>query len=329
MIERSVIADFVFPTLMTSPAVEIEYLRKRYGGFEALAGVSLQVPRGSVFGLLGPNGAGKSTLVKSLLTIVRPTECRGSMLGAPIGDRKTLGRTGYLPEHARFPEYLTGRQVIAYSAGLAGISSAEAKRRIPDLLKLVGMSEWGDKKLGTYSKGMRQRIGLAQALVNEPEIVFLDEPTDGVDPEGRIEIRKMIERMRGEGRTVFVNSHLLGEVEQVADQVAILARGKVLQTGSVKELTQVDKRFEIRSMGPVPLDLRERLEKSGIKVAGDQLLVPATDAGEVQVVIDALRAAGVVIRELKESRLSLEELFLSAVNNARGEGQAQAEGGAA
>lgn len=305
---------------MDGPAVEIEYLRKRYGGFEALAGVSLSVPRGSVFGLLGPNGAGKSTMIKSLLTIIRPTECRGRMLGRPIGDRATLGKVGYLPEHARFPEYLTGREVIAYSAGMTGVPLRETRGRVDKLLETVGMTTWGGKKLGTYSKGMRQRIGLAQALVNEPEIVFLDEPTDGVDPEGRIDIRKMIEGMKAEGRTVFVNSHLLGEVEQVADQVAILSHGKVIRSGSVAELTGGGKHFEIRTLGPVPPVLREKLEAAGLQVAGDRVGVPGIDAGAVQPVIDALRAAGIVIRELKESRQSLEELFLSAVQGARQEG---------
>jgi ABC-2 type transport system ATP-binding protein len=305
---------------MTTPAVEIEYLRKRYGSFEALAGVSLQVPRGSVFGLLGPNGAGKSTLIKSLLTIIRPTECRGKMLGQPIGHRKTLGKVGYLPEHARFPEYLTGREVIVYSAGMTGVPARDTRSRVAKLLEVVGMSAWGGKKLGTYSKGMRQRIGLAQALVNEPEIVFLDEPTDGVDPEGRIDIRRMIEGMRSEGRTVFVNSHLLGEVEQVADQVAILSQGRVIRSGSVNELTSAGQHFELRTQGPVPPGLRERLEGSGLAVAGDKVSVPAKDAGDVQTVIDALRAAGIVIRELKDTRQSLEDLFLSAVQENRTEG---------
>lgn len=305
---------------MTTPAVEIEYLRKRYGGFEALAGVSLQVPRGSVFGLLGPNGAGKSTLIKSLLTIIRPTECRGKMLDQPIGHRKTLGKVGYLPEHARFPEYLTGREVIVYSAGMTGVPARDTRSRVAKLLEVVGMSAWGGKKLGTYSKGMRQRIGLAQALVNEPEIVFLDEPTDGVDPEGRIDIRRMIEGMRAEGRTVFVNSHLLGEVEQVADQVAILSQGRVIRSGSVNELTSAGQHFELRTQGPVPPGLRERLEGAGLTVAGDKVSVPAKDAGDVQTVIDALRSAGIVIRELKDTRQSLEDLFLSAVQENRTEG---------
>jgi ABC-2 type transport system ATP-binding protein len=300
--------------------VEIEYLRKRYGGFEALAGISLSVPRGAVFGLLGPNGAGKSTLIKSLLTIIRPTECRGSMLGLPIGNRPVLGRVGYLPEHARFPEYLTGRDVVAYSAGLAGVPAVEARKRTDRLLDRVGMANWAKKKLGTYSKGMRQRVGLAQALVNNPEIVFLDEPTDGVDPEGRIDIRKMIEEMKAEGRTVFVNSHLLGEVEQVADEVAILSHGKVIRSGNVKELTQAGRCYEIRTNGPVPPGLRERLEGGGLKVSGDRIEIPVSNVEDAQGVIDILRAERIALRELKESRQSLEELFLDAVKDARKEG---------
>jgi ABC-2 type transport system ATP-binding protein len=160
---------------------------------------------------------------------------------------------------------------------------------------------------------MRQRIGLAQALVNEPEIVFLDEPTDGVDPEGRIGIRRMIESMRAEGRTVFVNSHLLGEVEQVADQVAILVRGRVIETGRVDEMTRRGRRYELRTQGPVPPELRAALEGGGLEVRGDLVVVASEDAAAVQPVIDRLRGAGVVIREIRETRLSLEDIFLQAV----------------
>ncbi|MEK7952063.1 ABC transporter ATP-binding protein [Luteolibacter soli] len=298
---------------MDGPAVEIEYLRKRYGGFEALAGVSLNVPRGSVFGLLGPNGAGKSTLVKSLLTIVRPSECRGRMLGEPIGHRGTLRRVGYLPEHARFPDYLTGREVIGYSAGLAGVPKSTTRERTSRLLERVGMAAWGDKKLGTYSKGMRQRVGLAQALVNEPDIVFLDEPTDGVDPEGRIEIRKMIEGMRADGRTVFVNSHLLGEVEQVADHVVILSKGRIIESGTVAQLTRRGRSFQVRTVGPVPPAIREGLEREGLEVKGDLITIQSDDAVPVQPVIDLLRGAGIAIREIREAKLSLEDIFLQAV----------------
>ena len=305
---------------MSEAAIEIEHLQKHYGDFEALAGVSLKVPKGSVFGLLGPNGAGKSTLVKSLLTIVRPTKCRGSMLGEPIGHRQTLGKVGYLPEHARFPDYLTGRQIIAYSAGLAKVPSGLVKTRSERLLELVGMTEWADRKNGTYSKGMRQRVGLAQALINEPEIVFLDEPTDGVDPGGRIEIRKIIERMRDEGRTVFVNSHLLGEVEQVADQVAIMSRGKIVKEGSIKELTRKENRYEVRTLGPVPLGMKDGLEGGGMSVAGDTVSLVSDDANGLQPLIDSLRREGAVIREIKEVRSSLEDVFMESVERQGREG---------
>jgi ABC-2 type transport system ATP-binding protein len=305
-----------------SAAVSIEYLRKVYGGFEALAGISLNVPRGVVFGLLGPNGAGKSTLVKSLLTILRPTACRGELLGRPIGHRATLAKVGYLPEHARFPEYLTGRQVVEFSAGLASVPAAVAKRRTGECLERVGMSAWENKRVGAYSKGMKQRIGLAQALVNDPELLFLDEPTDGVDPEGRIEIRKLIESMREEGKTVFVNSHLLAEVEQVADEVAILAKGKIVASGSMAELTRRGHRYELRTEGPVPLALRDGFARNGWDVAGDRLVLDAESAAMAQPAIDALREAKVVIREVKELRRSLEELFLEAVQSNGNGGEA-------
>lgn len=305
---------------MGTAAVEIEYLRKVYpGGIEALAGISLEVPRGCVFGLLGPNGAGKSTLIKALLTIIRPTGCRGRMLGEALGTRAVLGRVGYLPEHARFPEYLTGEQVLGFAAGLAKVPAAAARERAATLLGRVGMAAWGKKKLGTYSKGMRQRVGLAQALVNDPELVFLDEPTDGVDPEGRREIRDLIAGLRDEGRTVFVNSHLLGEVEQVADRVAILTRGRVLAAGGLEELTRRGRRYEVRAQGPVPAVLRERFEGGGMKVAGDLVVCEAGDPGPVQPVIDALRGAGVAVREVREARLSLEDLFLEVVAAERAE----------
>jgi ABC-2 type transport system ATP-binding protein len=299
-------------------AIEIEHLRKRYGRFEALRGVSLTIPRGIVFGLLGPNGAGKSTLVKSLLTIIRPTECRGRLLGERIGHRRTLARVGYLPEHARFPDYLTGRQIVAYSAGLAKVPRREAQRRTDELLETVGMKEWADRRNGTYSKGMRQRVGLAQALVNNPEIVFLDEPTDGVDPEGRVEIRRIIEAMRGEGRTVFVNSHLLGEVEQVADEVAILTHGEVVERGRTADLIGAGRSFLVRALGPVPFDLKERFEGEGMKVAGDRVECCCADAAGVQPVIDALRAKQVVVREVTELKSTLEEVFLKAVHGPKG-----------
>ena len=303
---------------VSAAAIEIDLMRKRYGRFEALRDVSLRVPEGSVFGLLGPNGAGKSTLVKSLLTIVRPTECRGTMLGRRIGHSATLARVGYLPEHARFPEYLTGRQIVRYSAGMTRVPSSVAAKKAEELLELVGMGDWADKRNGTYSKGMRQRVGLAQALVNDPAVVFLDEPTDGVDPEGRVEIRGIIDRMRSQGRTVFVNSHLLAEVEAVADEVAILVRGRIVEQGRTASLVRAGSRFVVRSLGPVPFELKERFEREGGKVAGDRVEFECEDARGVQAVIDAMRAAGVVVREVSETRTSLEEVFMRAIRAAKG-----------
>ncbi len=304
---------------MAEAAIRIEEVRKIYsGGIEALAGVAIEVPRGSVFGLLGPNGAGKSTLVKILLTIIRPTECRGEMLGEAVGSKKVLRKVGYLPEHARFPEYLTGEQVIGYSAGLCGVSNHETRRRTAALIGRVGMAGWEKRRLGTYSKGMRQRIGIAQALVNEPELVFLDEPSDGVDPEGRIEIRRIIEELRGEGKTVFVNSHLLAEVEQVADRVGILANGRLIEQGLMADLTGAGRSYEVRTDGPVPGGLRERFRAQGLVVAGDLISVAGENPAPVQPVIDELRRAGVTIREVREIRRSLEDLFLSAVRNNKG-----------
>ncbi|MCU0794775.1 MAG: ABC transporter ATP-binding protein [Akkermansiaceae bacterium] len=303
---------------MSVPAIEIESIQKRYGRFEALKELSLTVPAGSVFGLLGPNGAGKSTLVKSLLTIVRPTLCRGTLLGKKIGHRPTLAKVGYLPEHAKFPDYLTGRQIVSYSARMTKVVAKQATVKTEELLELVGMGHWADKRNGTYSKGMRQRVGLAQALVNDPEIVFLDEPTDGVDPEGRVEIRGIIEKMRDQGRTVFVNSHLLAEVEAVADEVAILAQGKIVERGRTADLVKSGSRFIVRALGPVPFELKAAFEREGAKVAGDRVECECEDAKGVQGIIDALRKAGVVVREVIETRTSLEEVFMRAIRQSKG-----------
>jgi ABC-2 type transport system ATP-binding protein len=299
---------------MSEVVIDIADVRKRYrGGVEALRGVSLQVPSGGIFGLLGPNGAGKSTLVKILMSIVRPNHCSGSMLGAPVGDKPTLARVGYLPEHARFPEYLKGGEVIRYVAGLTGISLAESKRKTAGLLAMVGMADWGNHRMGTYSKGMKQRIGLAQALVNDPEIVFLDEPTDGVDPKGRLEMRKLLAQMRDEGRTVFINSHLLGELEMICDGVAIMDKGEIVRQGTIAELTEKSRRYELRIQGELSRELQGKLEADGVVIDGLSMTVYQSDPGPMQPILDALRAEQVTIAEMREVRQSLEELFMESV----------------
>lgn len=301
---------------MTESVIDIQEVRKRYrGGVEALRGVSLKVPQGQIFGLLGPNGAGKSTLVKILLSIVRATQCQGVMLGNAVGHTATLGRVGYLPEHARFPEYLKGGEVIRYVAGLAGVSKADAIKRSAELLEVVGMKDWADRKMGSYSKGMKQRIGLAQALVNDPEIVFLDEPTDGVDPKGRLEMRSVLKMMKDQGRTVFINSHLLGELEMICDSVAIMDQGKIVRQGSIADLTEKTRHYEIRVQETLDHMLLEKLKPHGVEYEGELLTMYQQDAEKVQPVIDILRAGDVTITSMGEARQSLEELFMETVGS--------------
>src|SRR3954469_17987383 len=206
-------------------AIETRDLRKRYRGVEALKGVSIRVEPGEVYGLLGQNGAGKTTLVKILLGIVTPTGGGADLLGRPAGDAAARNRTGDLPEDHRFPEYHTGWSLLDFYGSLHGVPRADCRKRIAAALERVGLGERMHSKIRTYSKGMKQRLGIAQALFHKPDLVFLDEPTDGVDPLGRREIRAILTELKDAGVTVFVNSHLLSEVELVCDRVAILRTG--------------------------------------------------------------------------------------------------------
>jgi ABC-2 type transport system ATP-binding protein len=299
-------------------AIDLRDVTKTYrGGVKALRGVSLTVGRGEVFGLLGPNGAGKSTLVKIIMTVVRPTTLQGTVLGEPACTQRVLERIGYLPEHHRFPAYLTGRQVVDFLGALAKVPRGVRRERTERLLELVGMRDWGDRRVTTYSKGMQQRIGIAAALVNDPQLVVLDEPTDGVDPVGRREIRDMLLRIRGEGRTVLVNSHLLGEVEMVADRVAIINQGLTVAQGTIEELTRESHRYELDAVGgPTAVTFAGR-ECAGTAVPDRPgaltYVLPTRDAAEVQPVIDALRVAGAVVTRVERARETLEDLFVRSV----------------
>jgi ABC-2 type transport system ATP-binding protein len=227
-------------------AIDLADVAKTYRGrVHALRGVSMRVHPGEIFGLLGPNGAGKSTLVKILMTVVRPSRCRGNLLGLPVGAKSTLARVGYLPEHHRFPDYLTARQVCHHFAAMAGVDRSTRRARSAQLLDLVGLKDWSDKRVKSFSKGMRQRLGIAQALVNDPALVLLDEPTDGVDPVGRRDIRNLLSHLKDQGKTVFLNSHLLSELEMVCDRVAIMVQGLVTSQGTIDELTRDQQRYEI------------------------------------------------------------------------------------
>lgn len=296
--------------------LNLHHVAKTYRGkIRALDGVSLRVGRGEIFGLLGPNGAGKSTLVKILMTVVKPSKIQGTMLGRKVGDKRSLKRAGYLPEHHKFPSYLNGNQVLDYYAALANVPKSERRGRIGHLLDTVGMSEWGKTRVSKYSKGMRQRLGLAQSLMNDPDIVFLDEPTDGVDPVGRRDIRNVLKNLRDQGKTVFLNSHLLGEVEMVCDRVSILVAGKVVREGSLHDLTIESRRFEITHGGEAPgwANQLDNLRIEKIESERTKLVLPGREAEEVQSVIDRLRQDNKTIYRVEEKRDSLEDLFMQAV----------------
>jgi ABC-2 type transport system ATP-binding protein len=316
------------PRSASALAIELADVTKTYAGkVQALRGVEMHVRRGEIFGLLGPNGAGKSTLVKIMTTIVRATTARGMILGEPVGHRPTLARVGYLPEHHRFPQYLTGRQCVEFFGAMNLLRRAARRARTEEMLEVVGMRAWADRRVGTYSKGMQQRTGLAAALVNDPELVILDEPTDGVDPVGRSEIRDLLLRMRDEGRTVFLNSHLLGEVELVCDRVAIMLKGRVEVQGTLAELTQASRRWRVAFEGAPPASItgfgRALPLPGGLRHAVE---LADGELARVQALIDLLRAEGCAIVGVSETRESLEELFLRLVRDV--DGRAAAVGAA-
>lgn len=298
-------------------AVDLSDVRKVYrGDVEALRGIRMEARRGEVFGLLGPNGAGKSTLVKIMLTVVRATKARGTILGAPIGTKSVLGRIGYLPEKHRFPEYLTGRQAIEFAGAMCRVPRATCRSRTNELLELVGMIDWADRRVSMYSKGMMQRIGIAAAMVNDPALVVLDEPTDGVDPLGRRDIRDVLIRIRERGVCVFLNSHLLSELEMVCDRVAILVQGRVAAQGTIDELTAESRRYEIAFRGEAPEwcregDLRIDADHDGAPV----LIAPQVEVEGLQPIIDRLRGDGVDIASIRPVRESLEDLFMRYVRD--------------
>jgi ABC-2 type transport system ATP-binding protein len=307
-----------------APVIQLEGLSKTYrkgffgAGFRALDGVSLAVEPGLVFGLLGPNGAGKTTLQKILLGLVRPTAGRALLFGVPAGDPALRRRIGYLPEAHRLPGYLTGRQVVELFGMLSGRERSFLRGRTERLIEQVDMTAAADRKLKQYSKGMQQRIGLAQALVHEPELVFLDEPTDGVDPMGRAVIRGMVEELKRRGTTVFINSHLLLEVERVCDRVVIVDRGKVVREGTVEELTPRTGSVRLE-IDPCPADLERLLAGLGAGLTrherGFELKI---EPRELDPLVDRLRSAGISIRSLTQGRLDLEQAFIETVRRGGG-----------
>jgi ABC-2 type transport system ATP-binding protein len=272
------------------------------------------VEKGQIYGLLGRNGAGKTTLVKILLSIVHATGGRARLLERDVPSVGSRESVGYLPEDHRFPDYHTAGSLLQFLGGLSGMSRAARRARIPELLELVSMREWQHEKIRKYSKGMRQRVGIAQALLHDPQVVFLDEPTDGVDPVGRKQIRDVIVELKSRGKTVFVNSHLLSEVELVSDRVAILDKGRIVREGTVDELTRASNVWEVRIEGPFGAHLEKiRSAFPGVRLIEGGLTAELAGTAELNGLIDLLRSLGLRIVGLAERRFTLEEVFLQAV----------------
>jgi ABC-2 type transport system ATP-binding protein len=275
----------------------------------AVDSITLDVSRGVTFGLLGPNGAGKTTFVKLLLSAVHPTSGSAAIFGRDARTREARKPVGYLPENHRFPTYLTGSGMLDFYAALSGVPAHERSRRSAELLDLVDLGRWGDVRLRKYSKGMLQRLGLAQALMHKPSLLILDEPTDGVDPVGRALIREILADLERRGVTIFLNSHLLGEVELFCREVAIIDHGRVALTGAVKELT-AGKGYRVTAAN-VPPALLDRLRGEPAHDSISTFRFNTRD--DANQAIDALRSAGAEIESVAPSTNTLEEIFLRTI----------------
>ncbi len=302
--------------------VEIADIGKTYvSGFfrksrvRALGSVSLTVGQGEIFGLLGPNGAGKTTLVKILLGIVHPTSGTATLLGEPFTSVQVRKKIGYLPENHRYPTFLTASETLHHFGRLQGIDSAELAVRTDALLETVGLKDWTKVKIKRFSKGMLQRLGLAQALIGDPEILFLDEPTDGVDPVGRKEIRDILKVLRSQGKTIFLNSHMLSEVEEISDRIAILNKGDVLRTGTIKEITSHGTTHEIELQEPATEDLLQALRPLAptVQFKGSLLTLELQDKQALNRVLDLLHQKGFHISSLGEKKSKLEDFFIKLI----------------
>ncbi len=293
------------------PALRAVGLRKEYDATVAVEDLNLTVERGEVFGFLGPNGAGKTTSLKMFLGLVRPTAGAAYLLGREPGDWRVRASVGFLPEHFRFQEWLRATEFLQVHARLYGMSDDATRRRVPELLEMVGLTRHAHKPLGDFSKGMLQRIGLAQALLNEPELVFLDEPTSGLDPLGRRLVRDIIHQLRARGLTLFLNSHLLSEIEITCDRVAFIRHGRVVQTGRLADLLAAGTEVELR-LGHITPDLLEPMRRFGAcsQTDAEHIIVRLASEEQVPGLVTWLSAQGAQVYSVIPRRPSLEEVFM-------------------
>jgi ABC-2 type transport system ATP-binding protein len=299
---------------VTDLAIETSHLRKEYGSNVAVRDLTLQVPIGEVFGFLGPNGAGKSTTVKMLLDLVRPTSGELRLFGHHPRHTQTRARVGFLPEHFRFHEWLRPSEFLMLHGKLHGMSPGLLSQRIPQLLELVGLAPSAQMRLSKFSKGMLQRIGLAQAILNQPALVFLDEPTSGLDPLGRRLVRDVIRRLKAEGTTIFLNSHFLSEVEITCDRVAFINDGRVVQIDTMADLLSRTTEVILRVDAWKP-DLLSALETMGEHLQPDDttLTMLVKDQEVVPAIAQLVLEHGVKLYELRPRQKSLEEIYVSII----------------
>ncbi len=310
---------------MSAPAIETHNLRKVFNHDKvAVADLTLTVERGEVFGFLGPNGAGKTTSVKMLLGLISPTSGDGRLLDAPLKDVTTRSKVGFLPEHFRFHNWLSAKEFLTLHADLYQMPRSTTQKRVPELLERVALSPHVDKKLGNFSKGMLQRVGLAQALLNEPELVFLDEPTSGLDPVGRRMVRDIIKDLRQQGTTIFLNSHFLSEVEVTCDRVAFIKNGEIVRTARMDALVEGELTLQIQVRN-ISLTMIAGLQEWGKQIRQDEGHPNFPDSIQISMTIKSeadlpainhyLVSQGVDMYEFSPQKVSLEDLFLQVVEN--------------
>ena len=299
-------------------AIETHALSKVYREFTAVRGLNLTVPPGTVFGFLGPNGAGKTTTIMMLLGNVRPTAGTGTILGRPLGDRNARKRIGFLPEKFQFHEFLTALEFLHLHGKLSGMSSAARAKRVPYVLERVGLGDRAHSKLREFSKGMQQRIGLAQAILHDPELIILDEPTSALDPIGRRDVRDIVSELKSQGKTVLLNSHLLSEIEMTCDRVAIIKQGKIAAQGTMSELltTTPTVEIEVRNMNDAALSAvrgiaaKLRMEKIPLS----KFTATLHSEEDIPALARAIVANGVDLLSLTPRRETLEDVFVRVVS---------------
>jgi ABC-2 type transport system ATP-binding protein len=301
---------------VTARVIETHALRKQFGETLAVAGLSLSVGAGEIFGFLGPNGAGKTTSIKMLLGLITPTSGTGTMLGAPLGERAARARVGFLPEHFRFHDCLTARELLRLHGRLYGMRGLPLESRIELLLGRVDMLDAADRPLRGYSKGMTQRAGLAQALLNEPALVFLDEPTSGLDPLGRLLVRDIIAELRARGTTVFLNSHLLGEVEATCDRVAFVKQGCVVHELTIGDAaSSLDVEIRVSPMDAVVLAGLETFGDGVVQLGADRVRMRVAEERRLPELTRWLVEQKRDVYAISGRRRSLEDWFVDVMGD--------------